>query len=175
MALQTKKSVAYHTATLLKEAGAKTFFTVQSKEIKEKVEKLFPEDEVFICNVEDETSIKKLASDIKSRDILLSGFLHSIAFANYSEGVKPFIETKVQDFLQATNISCLSLVTMAQALRESFYKDASIVTVSISSTKATSYGYMGQLNRHWRHPLPSLQNHFLSFPIFVSTQSVQDH
>lgn len=158
-----KKSVAYHTATLLKEAGAKTFFTVQSKEIKEKVEKLFPEDEVFICNVEDETSIKKLASDIKSRDILLSGFLHSIAFANYSEGVKPFIETKVQDFLQATNISCLSLVTMAQALRESFYKDASIVTVSISSTKATSYGYMGPIKSALETSVAFLAKSFSEF------------
>ena len=93
----------------------------------------------------------------------MSGFLHSIAFANYSEGVKPFIETKVQDFLQATNISCLSLVTMAQALRESFYKDASIVTVSISSTKATSYGYMGPIKSALETSVAFLAKSFSEF------------
>lgn len=158
-----KKSVAYHTAVLLKEAGAKTLFTVQSEDIKAKVQKLFPEDDIFICNVEDEASISNLSAEIKSRDILISGFLHSIAFANYSEGVKPFIETKVQDFLQATNISCLSLVTMSQALRESFSEDASIVTVSISSTKATSYGYMGPIKSALETSVAFLAKSFSEF------------
>jgi len=70
---------------------------------------------------------------------------HSIAFANYSEGIKPFHETKVDDFLQATNISCFSLVAMANALKNYFEGDASIVTISISNTRATAYGYMGPI------------------------------
>ena len=37
------------------------------------------------------------------------GIAHSIAFANYSEGLKPFHETKKKDFLQAVDISCYSL------------------------------------------------------------------
>lgn len=158
-----KKSVAYHTASLLKEAGAKTVFAVQNEQIKEKVQKLFPDDLVLICNVEDESSIQNMAAQIKEKDILLSGFLHSIAFANYSEGVKPFLETKVQDFLQATNISCLSLVTMSQHLRESFAFDASIVTVSISSTKATSYGYMGPIKAALETSVAFLAKSFSEF------------
>lgn len=158
-----KKSVAYHSAMILKEAGAKTIFTVQNPQIQEKVQKLFPEDEVLLCDVEKEESILKLSKTIKEKDIMLSGFLHSIAFANYSEGVKPFIETKVQDFLQATNISCLSLVTMSQYLKGSFASDASIVTISISSTKATSYGYMGPIKAALETSVAFLAKSFSEF------------
>lgn len=138
-----KKSVAYFSACELKAQGAKVIFAVQNEDIKPKVQKLFPEDEVLVCNVEDETSLNQLGEEIKKRDIVLAGFLHSIAFANYSEGPKPFHETLQKDFLQATNISCFSLIALTNALKDSFHQDASIVTVSISNTRATSYGYMG--------------------------------
>jgi enoyl-[acyl-carrier protein] reductase I len=75
----------------------------------------------------------------------LSGFVHSIAFANFSEGVKPFHETKTLDFLQATNISCFSLVKMANSLKDLMSPNASVVTISISNTRATSYGYLGPI------------------------------
>jgi enoyl-[acyl-carrier protein] reductase I len=140
-----KKSVAYFTAKGLVENGAKVIFSVLNEETKEKCQMLFPESEIYICNVEDENSIAELATEFIKREIKLSGFVHSIAFANYSEGLKPFHETKVNDFLQATNISCLSLVTLTNALKECFEPDASIVTISISNTRATSYGYMGPI------------------------------
>ena len=158
-----KKSVAYFTAKILIEAGATPVFTVLNSEVKEKVAKLFPDHEVFICHVEDESSIAQMAKEIQSKDILLSGFLHSIAFANYSEGVKPFLETKVEDFLQATNISSLSLVTMSRYLKESLAQDASIVTVSISNTKATSYGYMGPIKSTLETTVPFLAKSFSEF------------
>ena len=140
-----KKSVAYFTALELKEEGARLVFSVQNEEVKGRVQKLFPDDEIFICNVEEEKSILALAQEIKKRDIVLSGFLHSIAFANYSEGAKPFHETLLKDYLQASNISCFSLISISNALKDSFHQDASIVTVSISNTRATSYGYMGPI------------------------------
>ena len=140
-----KKSVAYVSAKTLKENGAILIFSVQNEEVKNKVLKLFPENKIYICNVEDELSIQNLGIEIKNENIRLSGFLHSIAFANYSEGIKPFHETKIQDYFQATNISCLSLLTLTNSLKDSFEKDASIVTISISNTKATSYGYMGPI------------------------------
>jgi enoyl-[acyl-carrier protein] reductase I len=86
-----------------------------------------------------------LGEYFQNNNVRLSGFVHSIAFANYSEGIKPFHETKVGDFLQATNISCFSLVAIANALKNSFEENASIVTISISNTRATAYGYMGPI------------------------------
>jgi enoyl-[acyl-carrier protein] reductase I len=89
--------------------------------------------------------------------------LHSIAFANYSEGKKPFIQTKVSDFLQACNISCFSLISLSNSIRNSFTEDASIVTVSISSTKAMSYGYMGPIKAMLDASVPFLAKSFSEF------------
>ena len=140
-----KKSVAYFSAKTLQDNGADLVFTVQSEEIKEKVAKLFPDKKIYILDVEDTASVKKLGETVKSERVILNGFLHSIAFANYSEGIKPFHETKLEDYLQASNISCFSLVALSQTLKEVMTTDASVVTISISSTKATNYGYMGPI------------------------------
>lgn len=140
-----KKSVAFFVAKGLIDNGAKVIFSVQNEENQSKTQKLFPDSTVLICDVENTESINQLGDYFKNNSIKLSGFLHSIAFANYSEGLKPFHETKVQDYLQATNISCFSLVTIANAVKDFFEENAAIVTISISSTRATAYGYMGPI------------------------------
>jgi enoyl-[acyl-carrier protein] reductase I len=140
-----KKSVAYFVAKGLIDNGARVTFSVQNEDNQDRAQKLFPESTVLMCDVENPESIRQLGEYFLNNNIRLAGFVHSIAFANYSEGLKPFHETNVQDFLQATNISCLSLVTIANALKNSFEENASIVTISISSTRATAYGYMGPI------------------------------
>lgn len=140
-----KKSVAFFVAKGLIDNGAKVIFSVQNEENQSKTQKLFPDSTVLICDVENTESINQLGDYFKNNSIKLSGFLHSIAFANYSEGLKPFHETKLQDYLQATNISCFSLVAIANALKNYFEESAAIVTMSISNTRATAYGYMGPI------------------------------
>jgi enoyl-[acyl-carrier protein] reductase I len=140
-----KKSVAFFIAKGLIDNGAKVIFSVQNEDNRNKVQNLFPDSAVLICDVESNESIRQLGEYCIKNNIKLAGFVHSIAFANYSEGLKPFHETKVEDFLQATNISCFSLVALANALKISFAEDASIVTISISNTRATAYGYMGPI------------------------------
>lgn len=151
-----KKSVATFTAQTLREQGADLVFSVQSQAHLERAQKLFPEAPIYFCDVEDEHSLDAFAREITSHEYSFSGFLHSMAFANYSNDddsangagggrPRPFIETKTADFLQATTISCFSLVRLAQLLRNSLRPDASVVTVSISDTRATSYGYMGPI------------------------------
>ncbi|PKN50707.1 MAG: enoyl-ACP reductase [Deltaproteobacteria bacterium HGW-Deltaproteobacteria-13] len=140
-----KKSVAYFVANGLIDSGAKVIFSVQNEENQSKAQKLFPDSTILICDVENAESINQLGEYFNKNNVRLAGFVHSIAFANYSEGIKPFHETNVGDFLQATNISCFSLVAIANALKNSFEEDASVVTISISSTRATAYGYMGPI------------------------------
>ena len=140
-----KKSVAYFSAKTLEENGANLIFTVQNQEIFDRVEKLFPNKKIYLLDVENEQSIQQLGQNIKKENIQLSGMLHSIAFANYSEGMKPFHQTKLKDYIQASTISSFSLVAISNALKDSFEKDASVVTISISSTRATNYGYMGPI------------------------------
>jgi len=140
-----KKSIAYVTAKNLESFGADLIFSVQSREQQIKLEKLFPAVTSFICDVEKEQDVKNLGELIKNHGRPLAGIVHSIAFANYSAGIKPFHETDLKDYLQATNISCFSLVQLARYLKDSLTQDASIVTVSISNTRATNYGYMGPI------------------------------
>lgn len=140
-----KKSVAYASAKTLIDNGADVIFTVQNNEIEERVQKLFPDKKIYLLNVESESDIENFGNQLAKTGIYLDGFLHSIAFANYSEGMKPFHETKLRDYLQANTISCFSLVSLSNALKKVMKPDASVVTISISNTRATNYGYMGPI------------------------------
>jgi enoyl-[acyl-carrier protein] reductase I len=140
-----KKSVAYFSAKTLAENGADLIFTVQNEMIKTKVKELFPGKKVFILDVSNEDQIVQLGKELLESNIKLNGFLHSMAFANYSEGIRPFHETKLQDYIQASTISCFSLVAIAKSIKAILDTNASVVTISISNTRATNYGYMGPI------------------------------
>ncbi len=144
-----KKSIAFNVAKLLQEANADVDFIVQSQEIKEKLLGIFPKSNFYVCDVENPAQIEKLRVDLLesvTRDgFKYSGFLHSIAFANYSEGMKPFHETKLNDYLQAVTISSYSLISLTQSLLPVLDTESAIVTMSISNTRATNYGYMGPI------------------------------
>ena len=158
-----KKSVAAFSAKTLIENGAKCLFSVQKIEQIDAVKKLFPESEAFVCDVENKEDLKNLPVMIKKYTDKLDGYLHSLAFANFSEGPKPFIETNRADYLQAAQISCFSLVEVSQALKEMFNPEASIVTISISNTKATSYGYLGPIKAMLDATVPYLAKSFSEF------------
>lgn len=142
--VSNKKSVAYFVSKTLLENGARLIFTVQSEEHEARVRKIFPECEIYILDVENESSMSLLADRLQANGVRLQGMLHSIAFANLANPVA-FHATKLSDFLQATQISSFSLVQLTNHLLPFLAVDASIVTISISDTKATSYGYMGPI------------------------------
>ena len=87
----------------------------------------------------------QLISQLDSESI--HGILHSIAFANYSEGVQPFHQTKLNDYLQATHISSFSLIELANACKTALSQNGSVVTIGISSTEVTAenYGFMAPI------------------------------
>lgn len=152
-----KKSVAYFSAKTLIDNGARCVFSVQKEEQMESVKKLFPESSIFVFDVEKD---QDLALKINQK---LDGFLHSLAFANFSEGPKPFHETKREDYLQAAQISCFSLVEMSNQIKELLHPEASIVTISISNTRATSYGYLGPIKAMLDGTVPYLAKSFSEF------------
>ncbi len=160
-----KKSVAYFTSQVLTEAGAEVVYVVQSTAHKEGVAKLFPDADIYICNVEHDDEIIKLAEDISKKHHKLNGIVHSIAFANYEEGFKPFHETRKKDFLQSVDISCFSLISIANAFKDLLDKKASIVTISISATKiaAEPYGWMAPVKAALDSTLCFLAKSFSSF------------
>ena len=144
MGVANKKSVAWHIAKILEEEGANVIYSVRSADRKKSLDKLLAEKPVYICDVEKPEDIENLKNSIEKKYKTLHGLVHSIAFANYSEGWKPFHETLRNDFLQSMNISCYSLIAISNSLKFLLDKKASVVTVSISTTRmaAENYGYM---------------------------------
>lgn len=141
-----RKSVAWFAAKTLEEAGAQVIYSVRSRERAAALAKLLEGKPLYVCDVEREEEISALAEAVARDFGNVDGLLHSIAFANYADGFKPFHETKRADFLQATAISAFSLVELARAFAPRMNAGASVVSVGISSqVTAASYGYMSPI------------------------------
>jgi len=169
LGVANRKSVAWHIARALEEQGATVLYSVRSEARRKSLAAHLTGKRVYVCDVEEEGAAARLAAQIAAdfpaeaapadSDAaesapaaprpapLLHGVVHSIAFANYSEGLRPFHETRRADFLQATAISAFSLVELANALKPQLAPDASVVTIGISSLQVTpdNYGYMGPI------------------------------
>ena len=141
-----RRSVAWAVAQELQQLGARIIYVFKDNALLEKNRTLVGQDApAVVCDVEKPDDMADLPARIAQFTKSIDGFVHSIAFANYSEGIKPFHSTIKQDFLQAVDISCFSLIGFCDSLKEMFAPDASIVAMSISSTRIASenYGYMG--------------------------------
>lgn len=162
-----RKSVAWAVAKSLEEQGARVVFSVRSEARKKSLETLLAGKPTFICDVEHEGAAERLAGEIAAAGLgPIHGLVHSIAFANYSEGFKPFHETKRADFLQATAISAFSLVEVARAFKPHFAPGASVVTIGISSLLVTpdNYGYMGPIKAALESSVRFLAKSFSTSP-----------
>jgi enoyl-[acyl-carrier protein] reductase I len=139
-----KKSVAWHTARVLEDAGANVVYAVRTQARREQLLALLPSADVFVCDVERQEEIDRLATEVTAKHPVLHGLLHSIAFADYAEGPKPFHETDRAAFLRSVDVSCFSLIALARAFEKALDPDASVVTISISTTRmaAENYGFM---------------------------------
>jgi enoyl-[acyl-carrier protein] reductase I len=143
-----KRSVAWAIGRSLEEEGARVVYSVRSDERRRSLKALLGGRPVHVCDVEREGDVERLAADVASSEKTpLNGIVHSIAFANYSEGPKPFHATARKDYLQASAVSSFSLVEIARAFAPQLARDASVVTIGISSLLVTpdNYGYMGPI------------------------------
>lgn len=164
--LANKKSVACAIGRVLVEAGARVIHVVRSTQRAETAGKLFPKSPIFCCDVEEEENIIRVRDAIAGQlEGSIDGLVHSIAFANYSEGFKPFHATLKQDFLQAMNISCFSFISIANHFKELLAPQASLVTISISTTRmaAENYGYMAPVKAALESSLCFLAKSFAAF------------
>jgi enoyl-[acyl-carrier protein] reductase I len=160
-----KRSVAYYIGRTLEEAGARVLYVVRSESRKESVAKMLADRPIFVCDVEREEEICRLRDEVGREASTLHGVIHSIAFADFSEGLKPFHETKKAHFLQAVDISCFSLIALSNAFKDLLDKDASVVTISISTTRmaSESYGYMAPIKAALDSSLAFLAKSFSQF------------
>jgi enoyl-[acyl-carrier protein] reductase I len=143
-----RRSVAWAVGRSLEEQGARVIYSVRSEDRRKSLEALLAGRPVHVCDVEEEGAVIRLAAAVASAgQTPLHGIVHSIAFANYAEGQKPFHATGRADFLQAAAVSAFSLVEIARAFRPHLDRKASVVAIGISSLLVTpdNYGYMGPI------------------------------
>jgi len=166
LGLANRRSVAYHAGELLSEAGAEVVYSVHSERRRDEVRRLVGDSPVFVCDVSRPEQIEQLARDVADVAPVVHGMVHSIAFADYSSGWKPFHETPRESFLQAVDVSCYSLIALSNAFRELLEPEqGSVVTVSISTTRmaAENYGYMAPVKAALDSALCFLAKSFSEF------------
>src|SRR5262249_42642917 len=146
--LANRKSVAWHVGSVLAEAGARVLYSVRSEERRQQAAKITGDAPVYACDVPDQKQIDRLRDQVAADHGKLQGLVHSIAFADYSAGWLPFHETPRAAFLQAVDISCYSLIALANAFCDAIdHQHGSVVALSISTTRmaAENYGYMAPI------------------------------
>ncbi len=165
MGVANKKSVAFNIARTIEQAGANVIYAVRSESRKESLAKLLKDRRVLLCDVEKQDQIDALARQLADDQVTLAGLVHSIAFADYPEGIRPFHETTRQQFLQAVDISAYSLINVCNALKDRFASDASVVTIGISTTRmaSESYGFMAPIKAALESSLAFLTKSFSRF------------
>lgn len=142
--IANRKSVAFHIAKQVSDAGGELICSVLLEEHGDVVKKYFPDASIYLCDLSKDDDIDDLAVLVKKDHGQIYGIVHSVAFANFAEGLKPFHELKKSDFLQAMDISCYSLTSIAGKFKDIIEPNGAIITISISTTKmaAENYGYM---------------------------------
>jgi len=144
LGVANRKSVAFHVGRVLSEAGARVIYSVRTPARRDSVAKLLGEAEVHVCDVTDQKQIDRLRADVGDRHRQLHGIVHSIAYAGYEDGLKPFHQTDRAAFLRSVDVSCFSLIALAGAFQDLLARDGSVVAISISTTRMAgeNYGYM---------------------------------
>ncbi len=165
LGVANKKSVAYAIARIIEQSGGKVIYAVRSQARKESTAKLLRDRDVRVCDVEHQDQIDALANQLGDEGVTLAGMVHSIAFADYPDGIRPFHETTRQQFLQAVDISAYSLINLSNALKDRFAPDASVVTIGISTTRmaSESYGFMAPIKAALESSLAFLTKSFSRF------------
>ena len=160
-----KKSVAWHIARNLEENGATVIYVVRSESRRESTAKLLKDRRVLVCDVEFDDQIQAVADSLRADGIMLDGLVHSIAFADYSGGFKPFHETPRKSFLRTVDISCFSFVSVCNAMKDQLNPGASCITISISTTRMASekYGFMAPVKAALESSVVFLAKSFSKF------------
>ncbi len=160
-----KKSVAWHIARNLEENGATVIYVVRSESRRESTAKLLKDRRVLVCDVEFDDQIQAVADSLRADGIMLDGLVHSIAFADYSGGFKPFHETPRKSFLRTVDISCFSFVSVCNAMKDQLNPEASCITISISTTRMASekYGFMAPVKAALESSVVFLAKSFSKF------------
>jgi enoyl-[acyl-carrier protein] reductase I len=133
MGAANNRSLAWGIAEACAAQGAELAFTYQGEALERRVRPLaasIGSDHLVACDVADEASIDAAFQAIGSRWHQIDFLVHAIAYADKAYLRGRYVDTPRAAFLQAMDISCYSLLAVAQRALPLMKPGASILTLS---------------------------------------------
>ncbi len=150
MGVANERSLAWGVAKSLYSAGANVIYTYRLERSLGKLTKLLEEkdlstENIYQCDVNDDTSIHRAFTNIGEKFGVIHGIVHSIAFAHADDLKNPFLQTSREGFAFANDTSAYSFVAVAREAEPYMTEGGSIVTMSYLGAERAieSYRVMG--------------------------------
>lgn len=147
--ISNNRSIAYGIAQAMHREGAVLAFTYQNDRLKSRVEEFatdFNSSIVLPCNVEEDSNIELLFTELAKIWPKFDGFVHSIAYAPADQLDGDYVHAVTRKgFIIAHNISAYSFVAMAKASRSMLNSNAALVTLTYLGAERAipNYNVMG--------------------------------
>jgi len=146
--LANKRSIAWAIAQKLYEAGWRLAITYQNDRLEQEAKDLIadlPGAAGFMCDVTSDDQIAKLFEELKTRNAMLNGMVHSVAFAPAGELKDEFVNTTREGFRIAHDVSVYSLIAVARAAAPLMTSGGGIVTLTYYGAEKVvpKYNVMG--------------------------------
>ncbi|HEV7743748.1 MAG TPA: enoyl-ACP reductase [Pyrinomonadaceae bacterium] len=140
-----KRSIAWATAQVLHEAGARLAFTYQGDRLKENVEQLtseaMPGSLLLQCDVSKQEEVDETFKRVGEEFGRLDFLIHSIAYAPREALGGEYLDTSREAFVTALEISAYSLPQLARAAAPLMTEGGSIVCMSYYGAEKVVAGY----------------------------------
>ena len=146
--IANENSIAYGCSEKFREAGAELVITYLNEKAKPYVQPLAEKLQapLFLpCDVQNEDELKAVFENIRQKWGKLDFMLHSIAFAPKADLDGRVVDCSKQGFLDSMDISCHSLIQMAQLAEPLMKEGGSILTMTYygSQKVVLNYNLMG--------------------------------
>ncbi|MDR0773008.1 MAG: SDR family oxidoreductase [Wolbachia pipientis] len=143
-----KRSIACGIAKALSEHGAELAITYQNEIMKEKLSPITDELNVELilhCDVSNEKIIDNAFEIIEKKWGTLDFLVHAIAFSDKNELDGKYVNTSLNNFLNAMHISCYSFTALAQRAEKMMSGGGSLLTLSYYGAEKVmpNYNVMG--------------------------------
>ena len=148
LGIANRWSLAYAITQAYAREGATLVLTYLGDRQKEAVEDLskdFNVAAILPCDVTKDEELAALTESLRRLNRPLHAVMHSLAFANREDLMRPFLETGRAGFLLAQDVSAYSLVAVARATAPLMTEGGSVSTLTyLGSTRVMpNYNVMG--------------------------------
>lgn len=156
LGVANRRSLAWAIAEALGEAGANLFFTYQGERLKEKVAGLiekFPGSPLVECDVTSEEDVANLMKQVESEFGRLDTLIHSVAFAPKEALEGAFLETEVEAWQVATEVSAYSLIRLCRHAVPLMTEGGSVLAMTYMASQRVvpRYNVMGSAKAALEH------------------------